>query len=53
MAEKPLDMAAFERLTDGFKSAIQESPEWALMTDVRPEKPGADVDSAVDDEVPF
>ena len=53
MAEKPLDMAAFERLTDGFKSAIQESPEWALMTDVRPEKPGADVDSTADDDIPF
>ncbi len=53
MAEKPLDMAAFERLTDGLKDAIKGSPEWAMMNDIHLEKPGDDVDSTADDAIPF
>ncbi len=53
MQAAPLDMSAFERLTDGLKGMIQQSPEWALITGVRPEKPGADVDSTPNDSIPF
>ncbi len=54
MAEQPLDMAAFERLTDGLKNGIQESPEWKAMTDVAPIQHGSGGGTSVEDDViPF
>ena len=51
MAEKPLDMAAFERLTDGFKKCIEESPEWTAMCGHLAASVGNG--STADDDIPF
>jgi hypothetical protein len=55
MAELPLDMVAFESLTDGLKKTIQESPEWVAMNGPHEwaGKPSADADSVADDAIPF
>ena len=51
MQTAPLDMVAFERLTDGLKGMIQATPEWAKANGGEPVGNGSD--RAADDSIPF
>ena len=53
MQDAPLDMEAFERLTDGLKGIIQGSPEWAKLSGGTVVVTGSGGGSFPDDEIPF